>query len=100
MAFQEVIKLLLIINLIQSISGLNDDVQLRFNSNAKRNADKAAVTSNKISKLRLILLSDLKPNEIVRMSSRYVERKWMWQISCDLVSQAFFGVIDCIKIYV
>lgn len=77
MAFQEVIKLLLIINLIQSISGLNDDVQLRFNSNAKRNADKAAVTSNKISKLRLILLSDLKPNEIVRMSSRYVERKWM-----------------------
>lgn len=90
MAFQEVIKLLLIINLIQSISGLNDDVQLRFNSNAKRNADKAAVTSNKISKLRLILLSDLKPNEIVRMSSRYVERKWTWQISCDLISQALF----------
>lgn len=66
MAFQAVIKLLLIINLIRSISGLNEDAQLRFNGNAKRNADKVSATSNKISKLRLILLSDLKPNEIVR----------------------------------
>ncbi|CRK96248.1 CLUMA_CG009675, isoform A [Clunio marinus] len=57
-------KLLLIINLIHSIYCVNLDFTSKFNGNAKRNADKFPSTSNKISKLRLILLSDLKQNEI------------------------------------
>lgn len=61
-------KLLLIINLIQSIRGglNNQDFTARFIGNAKRNADKVSSNNNKISKLRLILLSDLAQNEIVR----------------------------------
>lgn len=60
-------KLFLIINLIQSIrGGLNQDFTARFIGNAKRNVDKVSSANNNISKLRLILLSDLAQNEIVR----------------------------------
>lgn len=61
-------KLLLIINLIHSISGLNQDFTSKFIVNAKRNAEKVSeTTSSKISKLRLILLGDVNnQNEIVR----------------------------------
>lgn len=59
-------KLLLIISLVRSISGLNLESTAKLIGDAKPNADKVSV-SNKISKLRLILLGDLKPNEIVRI---------------------------------
>lgn len=61
-------KLLLIINLLHSIRGLNQDFTSKFIGNTKRNADKVSAATSKISKLRLILLSDLKQNEIVRMT--------------------------------
>lgn len=67
-------KLLLIINLVHSICGVNQDFTSKFIGNAKRNADKVSATNNKISKLRLILLSDLKQNEIVRLGRRKVAR--------------------------
>lgn len=60
-------KLLLIVNLIHSIRCLNHDFTSKFIGNAKRNSDKVSASNNKISKLRLILLSDLNnQNEIVR----------------------------------
>lgn len=61
-------KLLLIISLVRSISGLNLESTAKLIGDAKPNADKVSV-NNKISKLRLILLGDLKPNEIVRKIS-------------------------------
>lgn len=65
-------KLLLIFNLVHSISGINQDLKSRFIVNAKRNADKVSeTTSSKIGKLRLILLGDVNnQNEIVRMEKR------------------------------
>jgi hypothetical protein len=64
-------KILLVFNLFLSIScGLNQDFTTKFIANTKRNADKVAATSNKISNLRLILLSDLKQNEIVRFLNK------------------------------
>lgn len=59
-------KLLLIISLVRWISGLNLESTAKFIGDAKPSADKVSV-SNKISKLRLMLLGDLKPNEIVRI---------------------------------
>lgn len=59
-------KLLLIMSLFRSMSGLNLESTAKFIGDAKPSADKVSV-NNKISKLRLILLGDLKPNEIVRI---------------------------------
>lgn len=59
-------KLLLIISLARWISGLNLESTAKLIGDAKPSADKVSV-NNKISKLRLILLGDLKPNEIVRI---------------------------------
>lgn len=67
-------KFLLIVNLIHSISGINQDFTSKFVANTKRNAEKVSETTNgKISKLRLILLGDVKnQNEIVRTKTRKI----------------------------
>lgn len=56
-------KLLIIINLLHSIACVNQNVTSKYN--VVRNVNKLSQTpNNRISKLRLILLSDLKQNEI------------------------------------
>lgn len=79
-------KLLLIISLIGSIRCLNQDFASKFIGNAKRNADKVSVANNKISKLRLILMSDLKQNEIVRIVKGGSERRKTSRAREDLSS--------------
>lgn len=69
-------KILLIVNLIHSIRCLNHDFTTKFIGNAKRNADKVSAANNKISKLRLILLSDLNnQNEIVRFVAGEIKKE-------------------------
>jgi hypothetical protein len=71
-------KFLLIVNLIHSIGGINQDFTSKFIVNAKRNADKVSETANsKISKLRLILLGgDVNnQNEIVRKKKRNTKKE-------------------------
>jgi hypothetical protein len=58
-------KLFIAINLIHTICCANQTLTSKFIGNAKRAV--SSTNNNRISKLRLILLSDLKQNEIVSM---------------------------------
>lgn len=62
-------KLLIIINLLQSFAYANQNLTSKLN--VMRNANKISPVNNRISKLRLILLSDLKQNEIIVRRNMY-----------------------------
>lgn len=69
-------KLLIFINLLHSILCLDSDVTSSSNNKFIATVNKVSsatqVANNRVSKLRLILLSDIKQNEIVSMFSTHI----------------------------
>lgn len=70
-------KLLIIINLLYSILCVDSDVTSsssnnKFIATVNKVSSASQVANNRVSKLRLILLSDIKQNEIVSMFSTHL----------------------------
>ncbi|XP_070494388.1 serine protease 46-like [Chironomus tepperi] len=67
-------KLLIIINLLHSIGCINQNVTSKLST--VKNINKVSSPNNRISKLRLILLSDLQQNEIPQSSHHLDSSCW------------------------